>query len=103
MTVAFRGPRTARRLPEETIARPGPTALENLDWECAITLFLGGWAADHPGIRPGTLGHYQERDTDVAGPCRRGERVVATVPLERTGRGVRWAARWTGTREGRPN
>jgi len=33
----------------------------DLTWEAAITLFLEGWGADHPGIRPATLGHYREQ------------------------------------------
>ncbi len=34
---------------------------EDLSWEAAIGLFVEGWAADHPGIRPGTLEHYREQ------------------------------------------
>jgi site-specific recombinase XerD len=33
----------------------------DLAWDRAIRLFLEGWAADHPGIRPGTLGHYRDQ------------------------------------------
>jgi len=44
----------------ETRARPAAVAAP-LGWEAAIRLFLDGWAADHPGIRPGTLGHYREQ------------------------------------------
>ncbi|GAG05301.1 unnamed protein product, partial [marine sediment metagenome] len=36
-------------------------APEDLSWEAAIGLFVEGWAADHPGIRPGTLEHYREQ------------------------------------------
>ncbi|MCJ7751381.1 MAG: hypothetical protein MUQ65_09855, partial [Armatimonadetes bacterium] len=36
-------------------------ASEDLSWEAAIRLFVEGWAADHPGIRPGTLEHYREQ------------------------------------------
>jgi len=38
--------------------RPAP---EGLNWEAAIRLFVEGWGADHPGIRPRTLRHYQEQ------------------------------------------
>jgi integrase len=33
----------------------------DLTWDRAIRLFLEGWAADHPGIRPRTLGHYRDQ------------------------------------------
>jgi integrase/recombinase XerD len=36
-------------------------APEEPTWEAAITLFVEGWAADHPGIRQTTLGHYREQ------------------------------------------
>jgi integrase/recombinase XerD len=36
-------------------------AAAELDWEAAIKLFLEGWAADHPGIRARTLGHYRDQ------------------------------------------
>ncbi|MBN1457931.1 MAG: site-specific integrase [Armatimonadetes bacterium] len=45
----------------------GPTAglgaspAEGLSWERAVKLFLEGWAADHPGVRPATLKHYREQ------------------------------------------
>ena len=32
-----------------------------LGWEAAIRIFVEGWAADHPGIRPRTLGHYRDQ------------------------------------------
>ena len=41
-------------------ARPSGVA-EDLTWEAAIRLFVEGWAADHPGIRPATLGHYRDQ------------------------------------------
>ena len=34
---------------------------EDLSWEAAIRMFVDGWAADHPGIRPTTLEHYREQ------------------------------------------
>ncbi len=40
---------------------PRYEAGEELSWEAAIRLFVEGWAADHPGIRPGTLEHYREQ------------------------------------------
>ena len=43
-------------------ALPRPTRhAEELGWEAAIRLFMEGWAADHPGIRPRTLGHYRDQ------------------------------------------
>jgi site-specific recombinase XerC len=36
-------------------------ASDDLSWDAAITLFIEGWAADHPGIRRTTLGHYREQ------------------------------------------
>ena len=35
--------------------------LLDLDWNAAIRLFVEGWAADHPGIRPRTLDHYRDQ------------------------------------------
>jgi hypothetical protein len=43
------------RRPARELRREAP---EDLSWEAAIRLFVEGWAADHPGIRPATLGHY---------------------------------------------
>jgi integrase len=40
---------------------PGREAAAALSWTAAIGLFMEGWAADHPGIRPGTLEHYREQ------------------------------------------
>ncbi len=41
----------------------GREAREDLSWEAAMGLFVEGWAADHPGIRPGTLEYYREQLT----------------------------------------
>ncbi len=44
------------------LAKPRPQeAREGLTWEAAIRSFVEGWAADRPGIRPTTLGHYREQ------------------------------------------
>jgi integrase/recombinase XerD len=56
MAVAFRRPRPARLRPAGQEAAP-----RDLAWEEAITLFIDCWQAEHPGIRPGTLGHYREQ------------------------------------------
>jgi integrase/recombinase XerD len=50
-------PPSARRLAVE-LRREAP---QDLTWEAAVDLFLEGWAADHPGIRPRTLGHYRDQ------------------------------------------
>jgi integrase/recombinase XerD len=43
-------------------ALPRPTrSTEELGWEEAIQLFAECWAADHPGIRQRTLGHYRDQ------------------------------------------
>ena len=34
---------------------------QDLGWKDAIQLFGEGWAADHPGIRERTLGHYRDQ------------------------------------------
>jgi len=56
--------RLAKAIPPGS-RRPGMEvrreAVEGLSWEAAIRIFLEGWAADHPGIRPGTLEHYREQ------------------------------------------
>jgi len=36
-------------------------AAKDLTRDAAITLFVEGCAADHPGIRPATVGHYREQ------------------------------------------
>lgn len=36
-------------------------AAEDLSWDAAMQMFVEGWAADHAGIRPRTLGHYHEQ------------------------------------------
>jgi len=57
---------------------PRRGAAENLDWEAAVELFLEGWAADHPGIRSRTLGHYRDQlVTRIAAFAR--ERGIASV------------------------
>jgi len=50
--------RVERADESSALARGAP---EHLTWEAAITLFLEGWAADHPGIRSRTLGHYRDQ------------------------------------------
>jgi len=50
--------RVERADASSALARGAP---EHLTWEAAITLFLEGWAADHPGVRPGTMGHYRDQ------------------------------------------
>ena len=40
---------------------PRRGAPDDLSWEAAIGLFLECWAADHPGIRQRTLGHYRDQ------------------------------------------
>jgi integrase len=49
-----------------------------LGWEEAIRLFIAGWAADHPGIRPTTLAHYREQLANRIGAFA-GERGIASV------------------------
>ncbi|MCJ7823223.1 MAG: hypothetical protein MUQ26_09150 [Armatimonadetes bacterium] len=39
----------------------GQRAPERLTWEAAIALFLECWAADHPGVRSRTMGHYRDQ------------------------------------------
>ena len=46
------------RRPGMELRREAP---DDLSWEAAIRIFVEGWAADHPGIRPTTLGHYREQ------------------------------------------
>ncbi|UCC68699.1 MAG: hypothetical protein JSV79_01835 [Armatimonadota bacterium] len=46
------------RRPAVELRREAP---EDLSWEAAIRMFVEGWAADHPGIRPTTLEHYREQ------------------------------------------
>ena len=51
---------TAQTLGER--AGPAPYASpEPLTWDQAITLFVEGWGADHPGIRARTLEHYRDQ------------------------------------------
>ncbi len=35
--------------------------VRDLRWARVIELFLGSWAADHPGLRPATIAHYREQ------------------------------------------
>jgi len=62
MAMAERRPAKAAppgsRRPAMELRREAP---EDLSWEAAIKLFVEGWAADNPGIRPATLGHYREQ------------------------------------------
>ncbi len=60
MAMQFSRPRATRGTGEDGAA-PRAEGTGDLEWEAAITLFVEGWAADHPGIRPGTLGHYREQ------------------------------------------
>jgi site-specific recombinase XerD len=56
--------RLAKAIPSDprgTAAELRREAPEDLSWEAAIGMFVEGWAADHPGIRPGTLEHYREQ------------------------------------------
>ncbi len=59
MTLAFGRPGAAHEPPAAQGAIY-PTA-GDLTWEAAIQLFLDGWGADHPGVRPGTMGHYRDQ------------------------------------------
>jgi integrase len=75
-----------RRLAKATLPASRRLAVEfrreapqDLSWEAAVTLFLEGWAADHPGIRSRTLGHYRDQlITRIAAFAR--ERGIASVP-----------------------
>ncbi len=59
-------------------AKPMEVATK-LGWEAAIKLFLQGWAADHPGIRPTTQEHYREQLVNRIAAFA-AERGIATVP-----------------------
>jgi integrase/recombinase XerD len=61
MTVALRRSKTLPAHPEAEVRASLPGASRELTWEAAITLFMECWAADHPGIRARTLGHYREQ------------------------------------------
>jgi integrase/recombinase XerD len=61
MAVQSSRQRAVRDFGEVEQAAPRVWADGDLDWEAAINLFIECWAADHPGIRPGTLGHYREQ------------------------------------------
>jgi site-specific recombinase XerD len=61
MAVAFRRAEQGFRQDRESAATPSREVPEDLSWEAAIELFIECWAADHPGIRPRTLGHYREQ------------------------------------------
>ena len=56
------------RRPAMELRREAP---EDLSWQAAIGLFVEGWAADHPGIRPTTLEHYREQGNDAAAEAMR--------------------------------
>ena len=56
-----RRPRTATAYPLNIAPARHEGDLANLDWKAAIRLFVEGWAADHPGIRPRTLDHYRDQ------------------------------------------
>ena len=60
MAVAFRRLKKVQVLPEAEV-RVSPAPPKDLTWEAAITLFLECWGADHPGVRPGTMGHYRDQ------------------------------------------
>jgi len=61
MAVQFSRQRVTRGSGEAGATRPRVESREDLSWEAAVELFAECWAADHPGIRPGTLGHYREQ------------------------------------------
>jgi integrase/recombinase XerD len=61
MTVAFRRVERGFGKASEPGAAAHREVPEDLSWEAAIELFVECWAADHPGIRPRTLGHYREQ------------------------------------------
>jgi integrase/recombinase XerD len=61
MAVQFRRQRGTRGFGEGGTAALQVRSSGDLEWEAAIKLFIECWAADHPGIRPGTLGHYREQ------------------------------------------
>jgi site-specific recombinase XerD len=48
-------------LPEEDARVCSPASPQDLTWDSAIALFLDCWAADHPGVRSGTMGHYRDQ------------------------------------------
>ena len=50
--------RVERSDESSALARGAP---EHLTWEVAIGLFLECWAADHPGVRARTMGHYRDQ------------------------------------------
>ncbi len=78
MTGGFRRRRTVQVLSEEKVQAPHPASQRDLTWEAAITLFLDGWGADHPGVRSGTMGHYRDQlRTRIAAFAR--ERGIANV------------------------
>ena len=57
---AVQPPRTGADVPRVS-SHNGARA--GLEWDAAIELFVQGWAADHPGMRPGTLIHYRQQLT----------------------------------------
>jgi integrase/recombinase XerD len=61
MTVQFARHKAARETGDTGTAAPRAESRGHLNWEAALALFTECWAADHPGIRPGTLGHYREQ------------------------------------------
>jgi len=61
MAVEFRRQKATRGIGEAGATRPRAELRGDLDWEASINLFTECWAADHPGIRPGTLGHYRDQ------------------------------------------
>jgi integrase/recombinase XerD len=78
MTLELRRPRSAR-VPAEGQARPPHLEPQDLTWEAALALFVDCWQAEHPGIRPGTLGHYRDQvETRVAAFAK--QRGVVRVP-----------------------
>ena len=77
MAIEFRRPRRVQTFPDEQGRAPHP-APDDLTWEAAITLFLECWGADHPGIRPRTVGHYRDQlRTRIAAFAR--ERGIADI------------------------
>jgi len=81
MAVQFSRQRATRGIGEERAAAPRAESRGDLGWEAAIGLFAECWAADHPGIRPGTLGHYREqlRSRLAVFAEQRGVRTVGTL------------------------
>ena len=80
--MAYRTAKTAAEFPRRPSSgdREAP---HRLAWAQAIQLFVAGWGADHPGIRPVTLQHYRDQVVSRLAACAQARGITCVTDFGR--------------------